>query len=826
MFMPPAHLVTHPALTARLKPLLLASALGCACSLAALQPAYAASTAQTQTRPYAIAAQPLEAAILQWSASSDIQLFADGALTRGKTSAAVHGNYTASAALQQLLAGTGLGFVLADGNRAFLQQQNPNEPALEMGATTIQGQGLGTVSENTGSYTTGAMQTAIRLPLSMRETPQAVTVITRQRLDDQGLKTLDQVVQATPGLRSSGSRPSNNEFFARGFPVTNLMYDGLATTYNSDWVTNADMAPFDRIEVVRGATGMMQGAGDPSAAINMVRKRPTREFQGSVTGTVGSWDDYRSELDLSGPLNQAGSWRGRFVGAYQDKQGFQDYTGKERSVFYAISELDLGENTTWTVGASNQNDNINTNWGGLPVNRDGSHLNVSRSTNLGYSWGFQDIDTTTLFTELDHRLGNDWRLHVSAAKSWSDYQLTGAVLEHYAVYQQRIFSQRHDYDQYSWDANATGPFALLGRDHELVVGASTRQVRDKVSGGTLFKQVGTSIDGWQPNAISRPAVPQLYTQDEKTTQKGLYLTTRLNLADPLKVILGGRLDWYTSDAQYSDGASYYNPDADINVNIVRNVTRYAGVIYDLDANHSVYASYTDIFKPQTQKSTDGGTMAPVKGENYEVGIKGEYFDKALTASATLFMTDQLNRAAQVDDISVCTGQPQGATCYEAAGKVRSKGIELEVAGALTPDWEIGAGYTFAQAKYKSDADKNKEGRLFDTDIPRHMFKLSTTYHLPGQLDQWRVGGNLYSQSSIFNKGSSSTYGNYHIDQGAYAILGLMAGYRVSDSLDTQLNINNVFDRTYYTGLAMNNSWSPYDVYGEPRSFSLSAKYSF
>lgn len=788
--------------------------------------AIAAPLAGEQTRAYNIAPGPLTDTLGRFASAAGVALSFDGANTQGRQSSGLKGNYSIDGGFATLLAGSSLQAVRQANGVYLLVGGGQADGTVMLGATSINGQVLGSTTEGSGSYTTGAMQTATKLPLSIRETPQAVSVITRQRLDDQDLRTLDQVVQATPGLRSSGSRPSNNEFFSRGFPITNLMYDGLTTTYNSDWVTNADMAPFDRIEVVRGATGMMQGSGEPSAAINMVRKRPTEKFQGSLKGSVGSWDDYRSELDLSGPINQSGSWRGRFVGAYQDKQGFQDYTGKERSVFYAISELDMSENTTWTVGASNQNDNINTNWGGLPVNRDGSHLNVSRSTNLGYSWGFQDIDTTTLFTELDHRLNNDWRLHLAASKSWSDYKLTGAVLEHYDEYRQRIFNQRHDYDQYSWDMNASGSFALLGREHELVVGASKRQVRDKVSGGTLFQSVGPSIDNWNPSAISRPDVPQLYTQNEKTTQEGLYLTTRWNLADSLKVILGGRLDWYESNALYSDGASYYNPDAVINVKVVRNVTRYAGVIYDLDSHHSIYASYTDIFKPQTEKSTTAGTLDPIEGENYELGIKGEYFDKALTASATLFMTDQLNRAAQVDNIGVCSGQPVGATCYEAAGKVRSKGIELELAGAITPDWQVAAGYTFAQAKYKSDADKNKEGRLFDTDIPRHMFKLSTTWQLPGELHRWRVGGNLYSQSSIFNKGSSSTYGDYHIDQGAYAIVGLMAGYQVSKNLDSQLNINNLFDRKYYTGLAMNNSWSPYDVYGEPRSFSVSAKYSF
>ncbi|MEG2981928.1 MAG: TonB-dependent siderophore receptor, partial [Stenotrophomonas sp.] len=179
------------------------------------------------------------------------------------------------------------------------------------------------------------------------------------------------------------------EYFARGFPITNLMFDGLPTTYNADWVATADLAPYDRVEVVRGATGMMQGAGNPSAAINMVRKHPTREFQASVSASAGSWDNYRSELDISGPVNASGSVRGRFVGAYNDKDSYQDYAGRERGVFYGISEFDLSDSTTLTVGASDQNDNNNINWGGLPVNPDGSHMGFSRSKTFGYCWSHQ-----------------------------------------------------------------------------------------------------------------------------------------------------------------------------------------------------------------------------------------------------------------------------------------------------------------------------------------------------------------------------------------------------------------------------------------------------
>ena len=785
----------------------------------------AAQAAEASSRHYELAAGPLEESLNSFAQVAGISLPFDPALVQGKRAPALRGDYAVQDGLERLLAGSGLTVTRTASGNYLLIARSQSADALELGATTISALGLGSTTEHSGSYTTGAMQTATKLPLSLRETPQSVTVITRQRMDDQGMRSLDDVVQATPGLRLSAARPANSEFFARGFPITNLMFDGLPTTYNADWVATADLAPYDRVEVVRGATGMMQGAGNPSAAINMVRKRPTQAFQASVTGSAGSWDNYRSELDVSGPLNDSASVRGRIVGAYNDKGSYQDYAGRERGVFYGISEFDLTDSTTLTVGASDQNDNNNINWGGLPVNPDGSHMGFSRSKTFGYSWSHQDVENKTVFVELDQRFDNDWRLHLGASKNWSEFKMMGGVLERNndATYRQRIFNQNRDFDQSTYDVYATGPFTLLGREHELVVGASKRQLKTEATGGTVFVDV-PDINRFNPGGLARPNVPDIYSIDDKVDQEGLYLTTRWNLADPLKVILGARLDWYDATAIYDQiNDQYYTSGK---TKVVRNVTRYAGVIYDLDDNHSVYASYTDIFQPQTEKDGQGKGIEPITGENYEVGIKGEYFGGALNASASLFQIDQLNRAAEVADASLCKVIPVGSYgCYEAAGKVRSQGIEFEINGALTPNWQVGAGYTFAQAKYEKDADKAKEGRLFDTDLPRHMFKASTTYQLQGDLKQWRVGANLYSQSATFNKGSN-VFGNYHVEQEAYALVGLMAGYQVNKHLDTQLNINNVFDKKYYQGIASNSTWSPYDVFGDPRNLMVTAKYSF
>ena len=806
-----------------IKPLLLVSALSSVFTFAAVPLAQAASTSQTQIRTYVIAAQPLESAIAQWSASSGIPLFADGALTRGKNSSAVTGQHTAGAALQQLLVGTGLGFVMADDNRAYLQQRSDSETTVQLGATTIQGQGLGMTSEHTGSYTTGAMQTATKLPLSLRETPQSVTVITRQRLDDQDLANLNEVVQNTPGLTIRRTGPERSSYYARGFSLDNIMYDGLPTSLDSSQVSqdllSADMAMYDRVEVVRGATGLMQGAGNPSAAINLIRKRPTREFQTSLEGSLGSWDRYRTEVDVSGPLDDTGAVRGRMVTAYQTGNSYRDTLDNERSLFYGIMEADLNDSTTLTLSASRQQDNNNGNgWTGLPVGFDGSDLHLSRSTSLSNDWEYWNKTSTSTYAALEHLLDNGWKLNISATRTWADLDMLGTYLlgrTATKTYDQYVGAGHYRETQNSFDAYASGPFRLMDRDHELVVGAAHRRVvfDGDVPYNILLKS-NIDLYNWDSGATPKPKSQDKYDwQNTNAKLNSVYATTRLSLADPLKLILGSRLDWYENNTS----APYKGTHSELKV--TRHATKYAGLIYDLNDNHSVYVSYTDIFKPQSSLDTSGKTIAPITGENLELGIKGEYFDGALNASAAIFQIDQENRAKAITDQSLCPSYP-ATSCYEASGKVRSKGVELEVQGQLTPGWELAAGYTFAEAKYVKDAKKDNEGRLFDTDIPRHLFKMSTTYTLPGELDQWRVGTSLYHQNRIYNKGTT-----YLIEQDGYTLVDFMLGFKATEHLDARLNLNNAFNKKYYNSLSSSVT-VPSNVYGDPRNLMLSVKYTY
>ncbi|AOE68400.1 TonB-dependent receptor [Pseudomonas fluorescens] len=679
---------------------------------------------------------------------------------------------------------------------------------LELGATEISGQQLGDTTEGTQSYTTGEMATATKLPLSMRETPQAVTVITRQRMDDQAMTSVNDVVKNTPGLfLSQASGPGRQTYKSRGFDIDNMMFDGLPSAY-SGYANSVqpNLAMFDRVEVIRGATGLVTGAGNPSAAINFVRKRPTLTPQVSITGAAGSWDDYRGELDASSALNDSGTLRGRVVGSYRDANSFRDKETSDHGLFYAIGEADLSENTTATLGFSQQEDQTNYFWGGLPLGADGHHLNLPRSTNPGSDWENKKLTINTVFGDVQHRFDNGWKLNLAGSASQLDGVFTGTYQSRYRTTLARTAYQSHQDDkQYAFDTFASGPVEAFGRTHEVVVGTSKR-ILDATSKEYSPYDTNYPLNGAKPDFVRNGKGHAITSQD------GVYLTTRLNLADPLKVILGGRLDWYDYDDRQGNG----------DYKVTRNLTRYAGVIYDLDEHHSVYASYTDIFTPQSSKDLSGKVLEPIVGENYEVGLKGEYFNGALNASVAVFQIDQKNRATQA---ATQLGCPQ-LTCYDASGLVRSQGIDLELQGALTENWQVGGGFTYTRVHYIKDTNAANKNQRFDTDTPERMFKLTTSYRFQGPLEKLRIGGNVYWQSRMYNDVVLADSSRYRLEQGSYAVADVMAGYQVTRHLDLQVNVNNLFDRTYYSAIGTSPIWGSTDTYGNPRSFGLTAKYTF
>nr|WP_314580190.1 TonB-dependent siderophore receptor [uncultured Pseudomonas sp.] len=762
-------------------------------------------------------AQDLSASLTQLSQATGMHIAYDAAQVTGKHAPAVSGSLEPSQALNHLLAGSGLSAqVQGNSARVIRALLAAGDGTMTLDDINIDSQtsslaGLAT-TEGSGSYTTGSMTTATKLPLSIRQTPQSVSVITRQRIDDQGMNDLNDVVKYAPGvtLRKFGS--DRQQFLARGFTIDNLMYDGLPTivsNFTLDTISGADLAMYDRVEVVRGATGLMTGAGSPSATLNLVRKRPTATPQVSVTTSAGSWDRYRTEVDASNKLNESGTLRGRVVTAYEKGNSFVDERDKERQTFYGVLEADLNDSTTWTLGASKQRDDATSDWGSLPAGRNGENLHLPRSTFLSNDWAYWDRDNISVFTDLTHRFDSGWSAKLAAARIWAESDMFSSYMTTLGATGFGQASGQYDTTdvQTNLDGSLSGPFQLFGREHDLMFGVSRREEKFDQTGG-YYGSTPINIYDFNPHSIPKPDISTRtgYESKNTATEDGVYAAARFNPIDPLHIIVGSRISWYDYKNRSANTGDY---------KVTQEVTPYAGVVYDLNETYSAYASYTEIFKPQNQQDVGGGILDPMTGESYEIGLKGEYLDGGLNASLALFDMTQENRAYAIPD-QPATCQQQNRTCYEAAGEVRSRGIDAEVTGALTPDWQFSAAYTLVLSQYVKDRTFEK-GNLFAPNQPKHLFKAATTYHLPGDLNKMRVGADVLAQSETYNR-----VGNGHSVQDAYAVVGLMAGYRFDEHWDARVNLNNVFDEKYWQGIPTATGSG---VYGDPRNVMFSLKWS-
>ncbi|MCW1430120.1 TonB-dependent siderophore receptor [Novosphingobium sp. JCM 18896] len=711
--------------------------------------------------------------------------------------------------------------------------------AVAAGADTTDDQARDTIvvngnrdetSEGTDSYTVSSMRTATRLPLSIRETPQSVTVITRQHLDDLQMTNITDVARLTPGLFLNVSNgPGRPAFNARGFDIDNVMYDGIPSRYQGYVVgLQTNLAILDRVEVVRGATGLITGSGNPSAAINMVRKRPQRSFALGLTAAAGSWENYRGEIDLGGPLTADGSLRARAVGSYQDSSSFRDGEVIQRGIGYGIVEYDVSPATMLMAGVSYQDDFYNSFWGGLPLSATGQHLDLPRSTRPSSDWEGKTQKATTAFGEVRQTLGK-WQLRLAAMKTWQDAIFSGSYIYRRDTdlsLTQSIYQASYDEGQSGLDGYLGGPVTVFGRAHDLVFGGSRRETRTRTqnyspSGVIAPPYVIADMAQFDPAALPRPNFQPTTASTNIITQYGAYASARLNPADPLKIILGGRLDWYRYDNVGTVTGDY---------RVKANKTVYAGVLLDLDRNHTFYASYTDIFQPQSAKgfAPDTGSqaiLAPIKGKNYEIGLKGEYLDGRLNATLSLFRVDQTNRAIVPVDQTGCPTFP-AASCSVPAGLVRSQGFDAELQGELAPGLQVSLGYSHVRIRYLEGVSPTDKTDKFDTDYPEHIVKLSSTYALPGRLKGLKLGGSLYWQSGIYNENLGSNFKNiaFRVEQGSYVVVDLMASYAINPHLDLQLNVGNLFDRIYYRGVGYDIRWGSTDAYGEPRNVMATIRY--
>lgn len=690
---------------------------------------------------------------------------------------------------------------------------NDTDKATTLDAVKVKGQRAPT-------YTVDQSAVATRLPLSMQDTPQSVSVITEQRIEDQNLTSVRAVLDNTTGVFSSAYDTERVVFYSRGFLVENMAYDGvpIAPGINSSSADGSlDTSIYDRIEVVRGASGLLTGAGSPSALINFVRKHAdSRTFQGDATVSIGSQNEKRASVDLSAPLNASGSIRGRVVATHDQGDSYLDRYSSKKDVLYGVVDADLGDNTTLSVGFDWQKSKPKgVTWGSFPVfYDDGGFIDWRRGFTSAADWSRWTNTTKTGFVDLRHEFANGWQLHALAShrETEGNSELfyvfgfpnrdTGAGVDPYA------FRGLDRGRQNMLDVYASGPFEAWGREHELVVGASgSHYTKDssEYAHGDL-----PAIDNFLAWNGDYPFPDFVSTADRynlaRTKQNGLYIATRMQLVDRLKLVAGARYSKWTNDTNDASAGIYHQS--------ATKTIPYAGLIYEINPTYSAFASYTEIFDPQDNRRANGSFLDPMTGTSREVGIKGRHFDGLLNTSVTFFETRQDNVAEAIPGETLPDGLTQA---YRPVNGTKSRGFEAEASGQLSDSWNATLGWSRFNIKGMNDDGTRAALR---TALPRTLVRLFTTYTLPGSWNSVTVGGgaNWQSASHALVDGPD---GPTRVNQSSVMLLSAMAKYAFTPHASLQLNADNLLNRKYFVLDEYSNLY-----YAAPNSVTLTFNYKF
>ena len=649
---------------------------------------------------------------------------------------------------------------------------------------------------------------------SIRETPSSITLIDSERLQKQRLLTLDDLMKQTAGVTVVRNVSTYPRFFARGFQISSFLIDGTPQQgFASGPYSLPDLFLFDHVEFLRGPSALFSGSGSPGGSVNLVRKRPKREFSVTSSFSAGSWDFYRGELDVSIPLNADGSVRSRVGVMVQEAGEFIDDFEKDRRNVFAAFDFDLGSSTTLSVGG--YYDKFRTTLAtGLPGHAETGLMDLPRNTFLGGDGNEARTRLAQGYAQLTHDFGGKWKARATVQYNdltrdefylFSRGPATGANpgkpnLETYRGH--------HEADSLSADASITGEYRLFGRQAGLILGVDYQRSDWQFASNYAFSQTTPLlIDVFNPTPPPMPDFPigpttaNYYEGREIKKQYGVYGQTRVEPLAGVTIVAGGRVGWVTYETQ----------DFDLTPNGIYSVegklSPYLGLVYDFAPNWTLYGSYADVFEPQSAFDRDGNPLGPVSGTQFEAGIKTNVFSNRFLLTAAVYRIRQSNRAV---------ADPTNLNASIASGLVEGKGFEIELNGRITPNWSISGGYNYNENKVLSDPNPALVGTQFTPVVPKHSIKLFTDYSFPagGVLAGLNLGG------AITLNGEQRGTG---VVEDGYFVADLRAGYDFNKHINLSVNVNNVFDQTYYSEVRdlQYSNW-----FGAPRSafVTLNLKY--
>ncbi len=774
-----------------------------------------------QPRTFNVPAQPLGAALAAFGQQSGLQVTADATLVAGHTSSGVSGSLAPEAALQRLLAGTGLTYQVLSGSTVALEKlPDAGSSALALPAVSVQGQMETAYGPGIG-YVAHQSATATKTDTPLIETPQAISTVTPAQIQAQAPQTVSQALHYTSGVSVDpyGAVENDKDYFTiRGFPA-DVYLDGLKT-FEGQAIEPYDL---ERIEVLHGPASVLYGQGNPGGLVSLISKQPTDTPLHEVELTTGSYGRVQGAFDLSGPLDQDGQFLYRITGLarYADTQ--VDHSKNERINLAPSFTWKPDDNTKLTVFAKYQYDpNILTSQnlpaqGTVLYNPSGK---LSRSLNVenpGFDNSYyRDYQIGYAF---EHRFNDVWtvrqnlRYDYSNTHSLSMYP-TGFVNPVETIATRSAVLQNYTYNVFTLDNQAEAKFATGPVQHTLLFGVDYQHVAYWEGYGSSSNE--STLNLFDPVYLNPTTVPAVaLSENQSEYQVGAYAQDQLKLGK-WTLVLSGREDGAGTTTQIHSASTGGTSDSD---EFDTKLTYRAGLIYDFDNGLAPYVSYATSFLPNISGSSySGEAFKPTTGRQVEVGLKYQPpgFNSFVTAAAY-----------NLDEQNVLTSDPNHIGFDVQTGAVRSRGIELEAHASLTNNLNLIAAYTYLDATV-TNSNSGTQGKVplstaTGTAAPRNSGSVWLDYGFhDGPLAGLGLGGGV--------RYIGWTYGNAAntFKVPGYALLDLAAKYDFGAThprlagLRFQVNATNLTDKTYIAGCNSNS----YCFYGDGRTVLATLRYGW
>lgn len=759
---------------------------------------------------YHIGGGSLSHVLSQFATASGLLFVAEARLTEGKTSAGLDGEYSVEEGFRKLLAGSGLTHAIASDKTVTLKiaPPQPQSGTTAMPAVTVVGKAVyDSTDPYNEDYRLPNANTATKTDTPIMETPFSVQIVPKQVLQDQQAIRLKDALKNVSGVMPGGEQGRSDEFIIRGFRNNTVYRNGVLSPALGQRVgmNRRETANLERVEVLKGPGSILYGRAEPGGIMNVVTKQPLATPYYSLQQQFGSFDFYRTTLDATGPITDDGSLLYRFNFAYQDSKSFREFVGDERVFVAPVLRWNIDPRTQVTFEFEYLKDDYSLE-PGIP-NIGNRPAPLPRERNLSEPYTKRSKEFMLASMNWSHEFNDNWTLRHRFSYENFENQHTGLFflgnVAANGTINRRFFVDNFPSQRYFNNIDLTGKFETFGLKHTLLLGGDYFRADD------LITQVGVAapaINIYNPVHSPLPSLPAPTFGDKTTAWYGLFLQDQIEL--PLNVhVLGGlRYDSATVDNNLL-GRTVSDDD---------RVSPRGGVLWRPLNWLSLYGSYTENFsQSNSQFRTDGVILPPETAQQWETGVKTEFWDGRL--SATLAYFDLTKQNVPVFD-------PLNPLVPKTAGEAESRGLEFDLSGEVLPGWRIIGAYSYLPfAKITKDVAADggigNTGKRLVLD-PRHFGSLWNTYEFQtGDLQGLKLGAGV----TAVGQRQGDTANTYQLP--GYATLNLMASYSMSINsakLTAQINADNLLDKQYFAASNDGNQI----FFGAPRTFMGSIRVEY